>query len=226
MAMYYTGGGFGQDGRVTAQLAKLNEAYDAARGMPGVTVGPDGTIYRGGSTTTVDQLNRERQAAQSAIEGERASLPSNISELADPFINERKQYTMQLSDLMRDPSSIAETPAYQFAFDQGAEAINRNLAAKGLRGSGQRLAELTKFGQGLASQQFFNMADLLGKQSGIYSQQPGAAGQAALQGRGQSLNFDIARRGLDLNQPTFQYGGRPDTRRNLGAPYFTGLSRY
>ena len=64
------------------------------------------------------------------------------------------QYRTRLNTLMDNPDSIANTGAYKFAFNQGNEAINRNLAAKGLLKSGNRLAELTKFGQGLASQQY------------------------------------------------------------------------
>ena len=64
------------------------------------------------------------------------------------------QYRTRLNSLMDNPDSIANTGAYKFAFNQGNEAVNRNLAAKGLLKSGNRLAELTKFGQGLASQQY------------------------------------------------------------------------
>jgi hypothetical protein len=63
-------------------------------------------------------------------------------------------YRKRLNSLMDNPDSIANTGAYKFAFNQGNEAINRNLAARGLLKSGNRLTELTKFGQGLASQQY------------------------------------------------------------------------
>lgn len=64
------------------------------------------------------------------------------------------QYRTRLNTLMDNPDSIANTGAYKFAFQQGNEAVNRSLAARGLLKSGNRLAELTKFGQGLASQQY------------------------------------------------------------------------
>ena len=64
------------------------------------------------------------------------------------------QYRTRLNTLMDNPDSIANTGAYKFAFQQGNEAVNRNLAARGLLKSGNRLTELTKFGQGLASQQY------------------------------------------------------------------------
>lgn len=79
-------------------------------------------------------------------------------------------YQQRLNALLDNPDSIANTGVYKFAFDQGNEAINRNLAAKGLLKSGNRLAELTKFGQGLASQQYGSEADRLAKLYGIGEQ--------------------------------------------------------
>lgn len=70
-------------------------------------------------------------------------------------------YRTRLNSLMTNPDSIANTGAYKFAFDQGQEALNRQLAAKGLLNSGNRLYELTKFGQGLASQQYGAEVDRL-----------------------------------------------------------------
>lgn len=70
-------------------------------------------------------------------------------------------YRTRLDALMDNPDSIANTGAYKFAFNQGQEALNRQLAAKGLLNSGNRLYELTKFGQGLASQQYGAEVDRL-----------------------------------------------------------------
>lgn len=70
------------------------------------------------------------------------------------YVDTAGAYRTRLNSLMNNPDSIANTGAYKFAFNQGNEAVNRNLAAKGLLKSGNRLAELTKFGQGLASQQY------------------------------------------------------------------------
>ena len=72
-----------------------------------------------------------------------------------------KVYRTRLDTLMDNPDSIANTGAYKFAFNQGQEALNRQLAAKGLLNSGNRLYELTKFGQGLASQQYGAEVDRL-----------------------------------------------------------------
>jgi hypothetical protein len=58
-----------------------------------------------------------------------------------------------------DFSSFKESPDYQFAFDQGLQGLDRSAAARGSLYSGGHSADLMKFGQGLASQnynQFYN----------------------------------------------------------------------
>ena len=68
----------------------------------------------------------------------------------------------KLNELLQNPSSITSTPGYQFAYNQGLEAVNRTAAAKGQLGSGNRLYDLTKYGQGLASQTYNNTVSQLG----------------------------------------------------------------
>jgi len=70
--------------------------------------------------------------------------------------NNQDRYQTQLDALLRNPSSIENTPGYQFQMDQGNQAINRSAAAKGMSNSGGVLAELAKYGQGLASQEYGN----------------------------------------------------------------------
>lgn len=86
----------------------------------------------------------------------------------------------RLSDLLNNPSSIESDPSYQFRLEQGNQAINRSAAAKGMLGSGNVLAELAKYGQGMASQEYGNqfnrLSDLMrqkqqfGVQSGYYKE--------------------------------------------------------
>ena len=87
-------------------------------------------------------------------------------------------YMNQLQDLLRDPNKIKETGAYKFRQDQQNQAINRSAAAKGMLVSGNVLAELAKYGQGMASTEYGNqvnrLSDLMrgaqnfGLQSGYY----------------------------------------------------------
>ena len=73
----------------------------------------------------------------------------------------------QLTGLLNDPSKIQQTAGYQFDVDQGNQAINRSAAAKGSLNSGGVLAELAKYGQGMASREYGNQVNRL---SGIIGQ--------------------------------------------------------
>ena len=72
-------------------------------------------------------------------------------------------YENRLKSLMENPNSIQNSGAYRFAFDQGQQAIERSAAAKGMLNSGNILAELARYGQGMASQQYDKEADRLGQ---------------------------------------------------------------
>lgn len=132
--------------------------------------------------------------------------------LADPFRNERGAYQNHLRTLMANPGSIASSPTYQFAFDQGMDAINRRAAATGRANSGNVLGELTRFGQGLAGQQFFNQANLLALLSGATTGSPAAAGSLYQGGinRSQDQNaIAAAGRNLGDNRSRLPLGKNP-----------------
>ena len=86
----------------------------------GVVYSPSsGAIYSGGQWLTPAQY-QQSQAQQKA----------------------QQVYTTagnKLNELLQNPSSITSTPGYQFAYNQGLEAVNRTAAAKGNLGSGNRL---------------------------------------------------------------------------------------
>jgi hypothetical protein len=89
-----------------------------------------------------------------------------------------------------DYSSFFMSPDYQFALDQGEQAILRNRSATGGLASGNTLAALTQYGQGLASQQYGNYVNRLAAIAGIgqtANQATGAAGIATGQGIADSL---------------------------------------
>lgn len=161
---------------------------------------------------------------------------SGAAQVADPFASQRKQYQTQLQTLMQDPGSFESSPAYGFAFDQGLEAVNRTAAAKGMLGSGNRLYELTKYGQGLAGQQYMGQANLLATLAGATSGSPGTAGgiqasanQAAGQGAGQLANSVIGGVADWWNDPGAGGSGNSDINmtgfQNTSNPYgMTGSS--
>lgn len=126
------------------------------------------------------------------------------------------QYRTRLNALLDNPDSIANTGAYKFAFNQGQEAVNRNLAAKGLLKSGNRLSELTKFGQGLASQQYGAETDRLanlvnttraGDISKYGTESSAAAARYGVEQQGQNqLKALMMKYVLDSMQKPTQYG--------------------
>jgi hypothetical protein len=104
-----------------------------------------------------------------------------------------------MAGLLRDPSKMQATPWYQASMDSGLQALNRGLAAKGHLNSGNRDIELTKYGQGLAAQQYYPMMQMLSGLSGqgnqllnsSGSQQMSSllgAGNLALQAQNQQQN--------------------------------------
>lgn len=68
---------------------------------------------------------------------------------------------------------LEETPDFRFIRDQGQQAINRSLAARGKRLSGQGVKEGIEFATGLASQQAGNRRQTLASIAGFG---PGAIG--------------------------------------------------
>lgn len=75
----------------------------------------------------------------------------------------------RLRALLDDPDSIKQSGAYKFRVGQGEEALQRNLGARGMLRSGNRLAELTKYGQDMASQEYDAQAGRLSSLLGNYS---------------------------------------------------------
>ena len=53
-------------------------------------------------------------------------------------------------------------PGYQFALDQGLQALNRNAASRGMLASGNNTQDILKYSQGLANQEYGNWQNRLG----------------------------------------------------------------
>lgn len=53
-------------------------------------------------------------------------------------------------------------PGYQFALDQGLQALNRNAASRGMLSSGNNSQDIVRFSQGLANQEYGNYLNRLG----------------------------------------------------------------
>lgn len=116
-----------------------------------------------------------RQAGQEALGGYLGSLG-----LGAPGGQQRAIDTFRAS------------PGYQFALQQGTQGVQRQMAARGLGGSGAEMAALQRTGQGLADQEFGQYQQRLsglagaGEQAGLSAQQGafGTGGQLAQLGLG------------------------------------------
>lgn len=81
-----------------------------------------------------------------------------------------------------DSKLISSLPGYQFNMQQGNQAVQRDLAAQGLLGSGAAAKALTQYGQGVASQyagQYVNGLQSLAGIGQTSVQSTGAAGANA-----------------------------------------------
>lgn len=96
--------------------------------------------------------------------------------MADPFAGQRPQYQTKLQELMNGTFKPTD-PSYQWRFDQGMEAVNRSKASGGLLNSGNWLAALTDYGQGLASTEYGNEYQRLAQLAGANIGSPATAGQ-------------------------------------------------
>lgn len=60
-----------------------------------------------------------------------------------------------------------ESPGYQFAFDEGVRGIDRSASARGMLNSGATIKAQTRFGQGIANQEYGNYVNRLASLAGV-----------------------------------------------------------
>ena len=100
-----------------------------------------------------------------------------LSGQADPFSPYRSGYAAQLSELMRDPNTVTNTPGYQFNLAQGLQGQQAQQAAQGRLVSGGALLQGQQFGQQLAGQTYQQQLGTLASLSGA-TQSPAAGATA------------------------------------------------
>lgn len=82
-------------------------------------------------------------------------------------------------------ATVAQDPGYQFGLTQGQNALNAQLAARGMRNSGAALKAATRYGNDYATTKFDNSFNRLASVAGlgqVGAGQVGAAGIATGQG--------------------------------------------
>ncbi len=144
------------------------------------------------------------------------------------IFGEQQSFEAQLMELMATPDVITSLPGYKFNLDQGSENLSRQMAAQGLRGSGNQLAALQSYGENYAMNSFNQQASLLASLSGITaasspSQALGSAGQTlntANQQSAASLNSTFSQLGLLAGR----FGGLSTPSTPAGTPASTSAS--
>jgi len=122
---------------------------------------PDGSVNWGGALMTgLDAYQSYKGGKDLRDAGNKAAA------LANPFASQRPYYGEQLKKLQKDPSSIANTPAYKFAQSEGEKSIGRLSAATGKRLSGERMGDVIEFNNNLAGQMFYKEQDRLAALAG------------------------------------------------------------
>jgi len=126
-----------------------------------------GSVFRGGKWTNPLTYQAEQLAAKKiGYETENLGLQNQISREALRAQQTSNQVAnmagSRLNELLQDPNSISSDPGYQFQYNQGLEAVNRTAAAKGMLGSGNRLYDLTNYGQDRAKTSYGDAVSRLG----------------------------------------------------------------
>jgi hypothetical protein len=128
----------------------------------------------------------KQQKAYGDLLGYGDEYASNMSSLYQPYANTGAEANSALARLLADPSSLRSLPGYQFAQEEGVQALDRSAAARGMLGSGRQSKDLLRFGTGLADQTYGNQFARLMSGAGL--------GMNATQGQAQGLQGQLGAR--------------------------------
>lgn len=124
-----------------------------------------------------------------------AGIQGDAQGMADTQFGEQQHYASILQNLIDDPTTVTRLPGYDFNFQQGTDAVAREMGASGFLGSGNEAIGLTQYGQGYAMSTFNQYAGLLSSLSGLQTSSPNSnllntsssAGQTSFNQTGQLL---------------------------------------
>ena len=150
----------------SAQKQGLNRGFGQAQQYGGKSI----DALKGGQKKAIGALNQGNRYYQQALAPNQTMFDQGT---------EGVDYYGQLVGLGGgDPGQMQETlqniPGYQFAQEQGIDALNRTANSRGMLASGNNSQDIMRFSQGLADQNYFNYLDALNPYFG--QQQSGASG--------------------------------------------------
>ena len=169
--------------RMQEETKKINSTYgdysawEQNKAISGMREGQLGDfVNRMSQNDSVATANQQRFSADYKKYGDRLDQylgqPAPTMQTDNRFEAGLTASEGRVNALLDNPDSINESAAYKWRLQQGLDALNRQLGAKGLLNSGNRLTATTDYAQGAASQeygdQFKRLNDLLGNYSSNY----------------------------------------------------------
>lgn len=153
-----------------------------------------------GAGTAIYGAQQNKKAANTVADayGQAADQTQQSNDAALQYLREGRDQANQYLDPYRQAgladyntlrqqvgTSYQQSPGYQFARDEGIRAIDQGASARGLLGSGARLRELTRYGTGVANQDYNNWVSRLQGLAGVGQTATGQGASLAAQTGGQ-----------------------------------------
>jgi hypothetical protein len=134
-------------------------------------------------------------------------------------------YNQQLMDMMANPGSVLNDPAFKATEAIGEQGVTRQMAAQGFKGSGNQAEALMNYGQGSATNFLQGQENMLAGLSGAgAASSPSQAINSATSAQGQqfqTINSLLASLGYGAN--TMMGGQQPGTTSGDQTPWNTLL---
>jgi hypothetical protein len=152
---------------------------------------------------------QKQQAAAEGLTNFGDQYAGNFRDLYQPYADTGATANTALQRLFADPSSVRSLPGYQFAQEEGVQALDRSANARHMGQSGRQSKDLLRFGTGLADQTYHSqLARLMGGTA------VGIQGNAGI---GQGMQGQ-------LNTRQSAYGGLRDAASTIGQGQIAGAN--
>lgn len=126
-----------------------------------LAIGGAAVLGAGATVYASDQASSAQRAAAAQASATQQGMFNQIQATEAPWVSQGQQANQALGQFYGLPGGaggaapdyskiLSNLPGYQFQLQQGQQAMERNLAARGLLGSGAAQKSLATFGQGLA----------------------------------------------------------------------------
>lgn len=193
-----------------------------------------GTIIAGGmglagaamSANSTEEASKTAAESQANATDTQAQLYKQQRADFEPFRQVGVGAIEDYNKMLKGGYDMKESPAAQYQLTQGTKALNRNLAARGLSGSGNAAQRLTELSSGIAASDYQNQYNRLADALKVGTGASAAMGQASNQ-YGNAVQAGAANQGnIAMNAGNARaslYGGIGGALTNTAS---TGLKAY